>query len=163
MKMISEAKKGFTVIEVALVLAIAGLIFMMVFVALPSLQRSQRDAKRREDILSFLEKVEKYQMNNRGALPSGDGWGELLAGFSDPNGESYTFEVIDCTGQTGDVCQDSDGKISSIKNSVFPNEYKILIIRQANCDGSTVKVVSNPRRVATLYKLEGAGEYCANI
>lgn len=44
------AKKGFTIIEVVLVLAIAGLIFLMVFLALPVLQRSQRDTQRKQDI-----------------------------------------------------------------------------------------------------------------
>lgn len=39
--------KGFTIIEVVLVLAIAGLIFLMVFIALPALQRGQRDTQRR--------------------------------------------------------------------------------------------------------------------
>ena len=38
-----QNKKGFTIIEVVLVLAIAGLIFLMVFVALPALQRGQRE------------------------------------------------------------------------------------------------------------------------
>ena len=42
-----DSKRGFTVIEVALVLAIAGLIFLMVFIALPGLRASQRDAERR--------------------------------------------------------------------------------------------------------------------
>ena len=32
-----QTKKGFTIIEVVLVLAIAGLIFLMVFIALPAL------------------------------------------------------------------------------------------------------------------------------
>ena len=41
---------GFTIIEVVLVLAIAGLIFLMVFIALPALQRSQRDTQRRNDL-----------------------------------------------------------------------------------------------------------------
>ena len=45
-----NSKKGFTIIEVVLVLAIAGLIFLMVFVALPALQRSQRDTARRNDM-----------------------------------------------------------------------------------------------------------------
>ena len=40
---------GFTIIEVVLVLAIAGLIFLMVFLALPALQRQQRDTQRRSD------------------------------------------------------------------------------------------------------------------
>ena len=44
---------GFTIIEVVLVLAIAGLIFLMVFIALPALQRSQRDTQRRDDIARF--------------------------------------------------------------------------------------------------------------
>lgn len=42
--------EGFTIIEVVLVLAIAGLIFLMVFLALPALQRSQRDTQRKNDI-----------------------------------------------------------------------------------------------------------------
>ena len=45
-----KTKKGFTIIEVVLVLAIAGLIFLMVFLALPNLQRSQKDTQRRDDL-----------------------------------------------------------------------------------------------------------------
>ena len=56
-------------IEVVLVLAIAGLIFIMIFVALPSLQRSQRDNDRKDDMLKFISEVKRYQTNNRGALP----------------------------------------------------------------------------------------------
>ena len=41
---------GFTIIEVALVLAIAGLIFLVVFLALPALQNSQKDTARRQDV-----------------------------------------------------------------------------------------------------------------
>ena len=44
----SSQAEGFTIIEVVLVLAIAGLIFLMVFVALPALQRSQRDTQRKK-------------------------------------------------------------------------------------------------------------------
>lgn len=46
--------QGFTIIEVVLVLAIAGLIFLMVFIALPALQRSQRDTQRRDDVARFI-------------------------------------------------------------------------------------------------------------
>lgn len=62
-------KKGFTIIEVVLVLAIAGLIFLMVFIALPALQRSQRDAQRKEDIGKVLSQLQQYQSNNRGRIP----------------------------------------------------------------------------------------------
>ena len=62
-------KKGFTIIEVVLVLAIAGLIFMMVFIALPALQRAQRDTARSNDISRVQAALNQYQSNNRGAIP----------------------------------------------------------------------------------------------
>ena len=58
-------KQGFTIIEVVLVLAIAGLIFLMVFVALPSLQRSQRDTQRRNDMARVDTALTQYQTNNQ--------------------------------------------------------------------------------------------------
>lgn len=60
---------GFTIIEVVLVLAIAGLIFLMVFIALPALQRSQRDTQRRENMTALADAVINYQGNNNGKLP----------------------------------------------------------------------------------------------
>ena len=59
-----NSKKGFTIIEVVLVLAIAGLIFLMVFVALPALQRSQRDTQRRNDMSRVDTSLVQYQTNN---------------------------------------------------------------------------------------------------
>ena len=62
----TKSKKGFTIIEVVLVLAIAGLIFLMVFVALPALQRSQRDTQRRNDLSRVDTSMVQYQTNNQG-------------------------------------------------------------------------------------------------
>ena len=64
-----QAKKGFTIIEVVLVLAIAGLIFLMVFIALPALQRSQRNTRRRQDMARILSALTDYQANNNGQMP----------------------------------------------------------------------------------------------
>ena len=66
--MIKNNKKGFTIIEVVLVLAIAGLIFLMVFIALPALQRSQRNTRRRQDMARIMSAVVDYQANN-GKMP----------------------------------------------------------------------------------------------
>ena len=60
--------RGFTIIEVVLVLAIAGLIFLMVFLALPALQRSQRDAQRKRDVAVIRAAVENYRSNNKGNI-----------------------------------------------------------------------------------------------
>jgi len=62
--------KGFTIIEVVLVLAIAGLIFLMVFIALPALQRSQRDTARKSDVGVVSSAITSYTANNRGVFPT---------------------------------------------------------------------------------------------
>ncbi len=64
-----NSKKGFTIIEVVLVLAIAGLIFLMVFIALPNLQRTQRDTQRRNDVDRVSSALIQYVANNN-KLPS---------------------------------------------------------------------------------------------
>ena len=67
--MSKESKKGFTIIEVVLVLAIAGLIFLMVFIALPALQRGQRNTQREDDLARVLTAVNDFQTNNNGKTP----------------------------------------------------------------------------------------------
>jgi prepilin-type N-terminal cleavage/methylation domain-containing protein len=108
-KQATESKQGFTIIEVVLVLAIAGLIFLMVFLALPALQRSQRDTQRKDDLSRINTQISNYQSSNRGAIPS-DGtsdFGSFVAKYlkgaglradadeyADPTtGEGYLFNV----------------------------------------------------------------------
>lgn len=83
-------KKGFTIIEVVLVLAIAGLIFLMVFLALPALQRSQRDTQRKGDMSRAIAAINDYKSSHRGNLPSN--WGaftnDYLLGRSATGGSS---------------------------------------------------------------------------
>ena len=70
--------KGFTIIEVVLVLAIAGLIFLMVFIALPALQRNQRHTQRKNDVGRVLSAIQSYQTNNRGQLPAHPSTGNIV-------------------------------------------------------------------------------------
>lgn len=77
-----KQQKGFTIIEVILVLAIAGLIFLMVFLALPALQRGQRDTQRKTDLGRVLTAVQNFQSNNRNAVPANDATGRTaLMGY----------------------------------------------------------------------------------
>lgn len=65
-----QGQNGFTIIEVVLVLAIAGLIFLMVFIALPALQSSQRDTARKNDVSAVASAITTFGSNNRGAFPT---------------------------------------------------------------------------------------------
>lgn len=64
-----KAKSGFTIIEVVLVLAIAGLIFLMVFVAFPALKRSQDDTRRQNDISRLSTQLNNFKTNNSNGIP----------------------------------------------------------------------------------------------
>jgi prepilin-type N-terminal cleavage/methylation domain-containing protein len=62
---------GFTIIEVMIVLAIAGLIMAMLFIAVPELQASQRDSQRRSYARQAFAALEELH-GNGGKLPSCD-------------------------------------------------------------------------------------------
>ena len=175
-------KKGFTIIEVSLVLAIAGLIFLMIFIALPALRRTQRDSTRRDDMMSFLKEVKSFQTNNRGMLPTGTGtynwpidgnaqpttWAGFFRDymgekFVDPDGTHYNLIVTSCGAKLDDDCSTTDTNkfFADLSSQPFGN-YNIIVVTQATCSGDKAVGVANPRRIAVLYRLEGAGAYCGS-
>ena len=61
---------GFTIIEVLIVLAVAGLILVIIFGAIPTLSRSSRNNQRRQDVSNILQAVSHYELNNSAIYPS---------------------------------------------------------------------------------------------
>ncbi len=66
----TRKSKGFTIIEVLIVLAIAGLILLIVFLAVPALNRNSRNTQRRTDVSKFLGGVQEVANNTNGDLPT---------------------------------------------------------------------------------------------
>lgn len=64
------AEKGFTIVEVMIVLAVAGLILLIVFEAIPALERSGRNNQRRQDVQIILQDLSHYELNNSADLPT---------------------------------------------------------------------------------------------
>jgi prepilin-type N-terminal cleavage/methylation domain-containing protein len=65
-----KKEKGFTLIEIVLVLAIAGLLLVIVFLAVSGAQKSRRDSQRKNDNARLMAQVEAYAGNNNGAYPA---------------------------------------------------------------------------------------------
>ncbi|MBQ9018228.1 type II secretion system protein [Candidatus Saccharibacteria bacterium] len=212
-------KQGFTIIEVALVLVIAGLIFAATFIALPNLWASERDSERKENMVSFVTQLKNYQSNNnRGALPGAtasldgctaatdrspsdktrlDGGsyiqinGECVnddrkkgeddriimdtswAGFyrdfmndqfMDPAGYSYDLYVTNCESRTSaikttEVCNANE--LANLDNADGREvDYTIYVAVGASCDGALPVKSANARKVAVVYRLERAGQFC---
>jgi len=63
-------KKGFTIVEVLIVLAVAGVIMVIVFLAVPALQRNSRNTQRKSDVSRILAGVTEATTNNNGIVPA---------------------------------------------------------------------------------------------
>ena len=154
----SSQKPAFTIIEVVLVLAIAGLIFLMVFIALPALQRNQRDTQKKNDIGRVLTALQSYQSNNRGSIPTS--WASQLITpylrldgdtFTDPSGINYRL-----TSRTV-----ADGKPTRRINSAGDISM-IFYYLNSKCDGENIVAADGANKVAFAALLEGGGIYCVN-
>lgn len=65
-----KKQEGFTIIEVLIVLAIAGLIILIVFLAVPALQRNSRNTQRKNDVSAIGGALNEFVNNNSGQLPA---------------------------------------------------------------------------------------------
>lgn len=65
-----ESDSGFTIIEVMIVLAIAGLILLIVFLAIPALQRNSRNTQRKDEAGRVASAVSNFVSNNNGLVPT---------------------------------------------------------------------------------------------
>ena len=146
-------------------MGIAGFIFTMAFIALPGLWATERDAERRDNILTFVTKLKDYMTNNnRGALPSD--WNAfktqfLPSNFTDPDGSAYTLRVRKCRNDSNIDYACTDDATAGINGTGGVNHI-IYVVTGAVCDGDTPKSSANPRRAAVLYKMERTDPYCAN-
>jgi prepilin-type N-terminal cleavage/methylation domain-containing protein len=72
-KLRTRKDAGFTIIEVLIVLAIAGLILLIVFLAVPALERGARNTQRKDDSAAVASAIANLLTNNGGVLPTGLG------------------------------------------------------------------------------------------
>lgn len=165
--MITQKKQqGFTIIEVVLVLAIAGLIFLMVFIALPTLQKNQRDTTRRNDVSRFKAQVNQFQANNKGLVPTNaqvadmtaTGFAQKYLGMSttpgqgswlDPlSGNNYAYKAFVTNIPTTLTSTDAAGT------------WTYLAGQKCNGEDFTSSGGSATRTYAIAMKLEGSGIAC---
>ena len=178
-------KKGFTIIEVVLVLAIAGLIFLMVFIALPALQRSQRNTQRRDDYSMLSTAVTNYMSNNGGRLSKILGSSTTGPTYldparwineegSDPNGNpyevvAYTFDTwngLSTTSPSSEVTHEHNASTNALDTVDAKAGSQVFVITGANCNESDANGDAMPRAdkgsnaFAIYGYMEGGTFYC---
>ena len=176
--MLNRLKKskseGFTIIEVMIVLAIAGLILLIVFLAVPALQRNTRNTQRKNDASRLGAAASNYVSNQNGSLP----------GVTAPAGSTTAAQAI--LNDAGSLAQYS-GLIAGSHAVLTSGEFNIesgaltaptsltngqdgvILSEQAQCDNSNPgqTVGGTAKQMALIYTLEaGSGapnEACENL
>lgn len=139
-----QKQQGFTIIEVMIVLAIAGLIMLIVFLAVPALQRNSRNTQRKNDVATLLGAIAEHTNNHGGKLPTtkDEFLDNAKLGFYDANDITYAAWSSDVDPTVADDI--------------------IYILRGAKCiesNGKQVSAKGSSRQIAVRFSVEtGAGE-----
>ncbi len=145
--------EGFTIIEVLIVLAIAGLIMVVVFLAVPALQRSGRNNAANANANNLLSAMGTYSSNNGGAI----------AGTAAISGTSVVLSPSSGTANNERVKVDASltgvSLTSTIPTTVAPGVYTIVTRAICNDTSTGAVVATNGRAYVVLYGAEsGSGD-----
>jgi len=178
--LLGKKEKGFTIIEVMIVLAIAGLILVVVLIAVPQLQRNQRNENRRSVAARIVTEINNYAGNNNGNYPVASTT-SAATNFATPDAALGFFDrylgcetpsggTTDCTTNIDDprtgqpVGTGEDGPDNSLTTTVSAAEpgdvagsinYSTGVV----CDGEVTTAASN-RNFAFQMRLEGGAISC---
>lgn len=159
----SKKSKGFTIIEVLIVLAIAGLIMLIVFLAVPALQRNANNTKRTNDVASILGAISEYVNNNNGSMPTtaaADASGVLtISGAVGTNSTTANLGYYRMSGATSPVSLSTS---PGATNTTTINT--VVIYTGANCNSAGTLAQTGAsvpsRSVAANYTLEADSKQC---
>lgn len=161
-------RSGFTLIEVVITLAIAGLIFIVVFLAVSQAQQARRNQQRKNDASRFLAGLEQFASNNGGEYP-----GEGLSQWHRRAAADYIIENYlhggTAANPTGEFSDPITGSVYEVSygDSIEGDIGTIDWYSGVRCVGSSWLPLSsgsrtlNPRDVSVVITLEPGGVfYC---
>lgn len=144
-----KAASGFTIIEVMIVLAIAGLIMLIVFLAVPSLQRNSRNTQRRNDVAALLGAVSEYADNNSGILPGA----ATLSGSSVYFCASGTCSASNGTPANVGFYSSGTVTLATAVPGSTPTNDTVYILKGFTCSGNS-PVAGSARSVVAYFSVE---------
>ncbi len=152
-------EEGFTIIEVMIVLAIAGLIILVVLLAIPALQRNSRNTTIKNDAAAVAGAIQEFQSANNGKMPDD---------VSVADG-TVTVSKTGLTSVTGKVKAGTDVVKATIgaegENAWGTDKLGVIGVtfeRKCNSDGTAVAPGVNKRSVAIVYNVETSSSAAPN-
>lgn len=110
--------KGFTLLELLIVIAIIGILSTIAAVSYSSVQKKTRDTRRVNDMRSIQGAFEQYYSANNNAYTCAPGTTYLPGGIPvDPKPSPYDQYVGACTGSTYTYCAKVENLIGNANSS----------------------------------------------
>lgn len=141
----TRKQEGFTIIEVLIVLAIAGLILLVVFLAVPALQRNSRNTQSKSAAAAVLATTNEFVSSNNGAQPTAV---NILNG---------TITVSSTAAGTTSVTGKTQGGYTASVGTAMPTTpgtYVLYLNRK--CNGNAFATTATNRAFAVGYVIETA-------
>lgn len=152
-----KEETGFTIIEVLIVLAIAGLIMVVVFIAVPQLQRNQRNERRKTIVSRIKTEIENYAGNNNGAYPTADT--NATTGFDGGFRTRYLSNINYQNPQTGANMNLNEAQPANNAGGTSTDNLDYQLNRICNGEVSTTTGAS-ARNYTLMVQLEGGASFC---
>ncbi len=130
-------KKGFTLIEVVLVLAIGGLIFLLAFLAFQQVQTNRRDTERRSAAGRVVAELQNYK-GDTGSLPAASAavTPNICAAPSSAGTAFQDFMWGYLCGKVTTGFVSPQGNYTTIASGT-PTKDQILFVKDVKCSGNT--------------------------
>jgi len=144
-KQLNKQTQGFTIIEVLIVLAIAGVIMLVVFLAVPALQRNSRNTQRKADVSHLAGVTSEWISNNAG---------KTVTAWDGTNGPDLTKESFALITNPPAAPADETAVLAPAAAS---NVDTPIVYYGATCNGTALVGKQGKRSMAISYLVETAG------
>jgi len=151
-KLQKSDSRGFTIIEVMIVLAIAALILLIVLLAVPALQRNSRNTAIKNDASAVTAAVSEFSSNNDGQLPTqaNSNYANGVLTLNNGAGTQATGKL-----QSSDtVTIQTDGSTGTVTPAAGSLTVTFKTKCPANVTGTTVTPTANTRSTTVIYAVE---------
>ncbi len=150
MKKLQNQQSGFTIIEVLIVLAIAGLIMLIVFLAVPALQRNSRNTQIKNDVATVVGGMNEFASNNNGALPA-----DIC---SDTAGTVRAVATGTCNTASSPEIAKVRGGVSVADGTAMPTATNTIVVNlNIKCNGTAFATTATNRAFAAGFLVETSG------
>lgn len=143
----TKRQEGFTIIEVLIVLAIAGLIILIVFLAVPALQRNSRNTQYKNDASSLISAATEFVNNNGGTLPvsgnesavQANAKTQAITNLQIQTGDADITPTFDtATIATGVKCGTGAGVVGAVTPAPSSTRSMIIVYAVENSSGDAI-------------------------